>query len=71
MMQMNGRKWMYGDRRVPVYMKGVDKFINVAMANKENGFIRCSMCSMSEQQGVLFLENHSRPPDYERFHAQL
>src|SRR3954469_16810795 len=41
MMQMNGREWMYGDLRVPGYMKGVDKFIDVATTNKENGFIRC------------------------------
>ena len=40
-MQMNGREWMYGDRRVAGYIKGVDKFIDVATANKENGFIRC------------------------------
>ncbi len=38
---MNGREWMYGDRRVAGYIKGVDKFIDVATANKENGFIRC------------------------------
>ena len=39
MMQMNGREWMYGDRRVPGTLK--DKFIDVATANKNNGCIRC------------------------------
>ena len=71
MMQMNGREWMYGDRRVAGYMKGVDKFYRCGYGKQREWFYTLSMCSMSEQQGVLFLENHSRPPDYERFHAQL
>jgi hypothetical protein len=41
MMHMNGREWMYGDRREHGYIKGMDKFIDVATANKENGFIHC------------------------------
>src|SRR4051812_42852147 len=41
MMQMNSREWMYGHQREPGYIKGVDKFIDVATANKENGFMRC------------------------------
>src|SRR4051812_7200303 len=31
---------MYGDRREHRYIKGVDKFIDVATTNKENGFMR-------------------------------
>src|SRR4051812_32487524 len=51
MMQMNGREWMYGDRRVAGYIKGVDKFIDVATANKKNGFMRfpCVQCRNNKE----------------------
>src|ERR1044071_6823939 len=50
------REWMYGDRRTSEYITGVNNFLEVAMANKENGFMccPCTMCgntkSYSERQ---------------------
>jgi hypothetical protein len=37
-MQMN-RQWMYGDRCTSEYIMGLHNFIDVAEANKQNGFI--------------------------------
>ena len=39
-MQMN-RQWMYGDRHTSEYIKGVHDFLEVAEANKQNGFMCC------------------------------
>ena len=39
-MQMN-RQWMYGDRRTSEYIMGLHNFIDVAKANKQNGFMYC------------------------------
>src|SRR4051812_8110541 len=50
------REWMYGDRRTSEYIMGVNNFLEVAVANKENGFMccPCTMCgntkSYSERQ---------------------
>src|SRR4051812_6298798 len=50
------REWMYGDRRTSEYITGVNNFLEVAVANKENGFMccPCTMCgntkSYSERQ---------------------
>ena len=42
MMQMDARKrWMYGDRRTSEYRAGLDEFLGVAQAHKENGFMCC------------------------------
>ena len=35
------RQWMYGDRHTSEYIKGVRKFLEVAEANKQNGFMCC------------------------------
>ena len=37
------RQWMYGSRHTSEYIKGVHDFLEVAEANKQNGFI-CSPC---------------------------
>ena len=39
-MQMN-RQWMYGDRHTSEYIKGLHIFLEVAEANKQNGFMCC------------------------------
>src|SRR3954465_1794734 len=39
------RQWMYGDRRTSEYINGVHNFLEVAEANKENGFM-CCPCTM-------------------------
>src|SRR3989337_2058137 len=39
-MQMN-RQWMYGDRHTSEYIKGLHNFLEVAEANKQNGFMCC------------------------------
>src|SRR3954468_20696270 len=50
------REWMYGDRRTSEYITGVNNFLEVAVENKENGFMccPCTMCgntkSYSERQ---------------------
>src|ERR1041384_6167055 len=50
------REWMYGDRRTSEYITGVNNFLKVAVAKKENGFMccPCTMCgntkSYSERQ---------------------
>src|ERR1043165_8162869 len=50
------RQWMYDDRRTSEYITGVHNFLEVAEANKENGFMccPCTMCgnmkSYSEQK---------------------
>ena len=42
MMQMDARKrWMYGDRRITDFIAGLHKFIHVAEANKQDGFMPC------------------------------
>ena len=35
------RQWMYGDRHTFEYIKGVHDFLEVAEANKQNGFMCC------------------------------
>ncbi|XP_073362175.1 uncharacterized protein [Aegilops tauschii subsp. strangulata] len=35
------RQWMYGDRHTSEYVKGVHNFLEVAEANKQNGFMCC------------------------------
>ena len=35
------RQWMYGDRHTLEYVKGVHNFLEVAEANKHNGFMWC------------------------------
>ena len=35
------RQWMYGDRHTSEYIKGVHDFLDVAEANKQNGFMCC------------------------------
>ena len=35
------RQWMYGDRHTSEYIKGVHDFLEVAEANKQNGFVCC------------------------------
>src|SRR3954462_13294956 len=35
------REWMYRDRRTSEYITGVNNFLEVAVANKENGFMCC------------------------------
>ena len=35
------RQWMYGNRRTSEYIKGVHNFLQVAEANKQNGFMCC------------------------------
>src|SRR3989337_1189787 len=37
------RQWMYGDRHTSEYIKGVHNFLEVAEANKQNGFM-CYPC---------------------------
>src|SRR3954465_5472275 len=39
------REWMYGDRRTTEYITGVNNFLEVVVANKENGFM-CCPCTM-------------------------
>src|SRR3954468_6902798 len=39
------REWMYGDKRTSEYITGVNNFLEVAVANKENGFM-CCPCTM-------------------------
>src|SRR3954464_10737975 len=58
LIQMNGREWMYGDRRVPGYMKGVDKFIDMATANKENDFICCPCRNNKEYSSSKIIRGH-------------
>ena len=38
-------EWMYGDRRTSEYITGVNNFLKVVVANKENGFM-CCPCTM-------------------------
>ena len=38
------RQWMYGDRHTSEYIKGVHDFLELAEANKQNGFM-CCPCS--------------------------
>jgi hypothetical protein len=33
--------WMYDDRRFGDFIKGMHSFLNVAEANKQNGFVCC------------------------------
>ena len=41
-MQMDARRrWMYGERRSPDFIAGLHKFLVVAEANKEDGFMPC------------------------------
>jgi Transposase-associated domain len=47
-MQMN-RQWMYADRRSAEFMKGVRYFLDVAEANKRNGFMSCP-CGLCRNQ---------------------
>ena len=35
------RQWMYGDKHTSEYIKGVHEFLDVAEANKQNGFMCC------------------------------
>ena len=35
------RQWMYSDRHTSEYIKGVHDFLEVAEANKQNGFMCC------------------------------
>src|SRR3990170_5116853 len=35
------RQWMYGDRRTSEYIDGMHNFLEVAEANKQNGFMYC------------------------------
>ena len=35
------RQWMYGDRRTSDYITGLHNFLDVAEANKQNGFMYC------------------------------
>ena len=35
------RQWMYGSRHTSEYIKGVHNFLEVAEANKQNGFMCC------------------------------
>src|ERR1043165_2450413 len=44
------REWMYGDRRTSEYITGVNNFLEVAVANKENGFMccPCTMCGYTK-----------------------
>ena len=39
------RQWMYGDRRCPEFINGLHNFLDVAEANKRNGFM-CCPCSV-------------------------
>ena len=39
------REWMYGDRRTSEYITGMNNFLKVAVANKENCFM-CCPCTM-------------------------
>ena len=41
------RQWMYGDRRTSEYIKGMHNFLEVAEANKQNGFM-CCLCARCE-----------------------
>src|SRR3989337_1516571 len=41
------RQWMYGDRRTSDYIKGLHNFLDVAEANKQNGFMYCP-CTVYE-----------------------
>ena len=48
-MQMN-RQWMYGDRRKPEYIMGLQNFITVAQSNSQNGFICCPCVECQNQK---------------------
>ena len=39
------RQWMHGDRHTSEYIEGVHDFLEVAEANKQNGFM-CCPCSI-------------------------
>ena len=41
------RQWMYGDRRTSEYIDGMHNFLEVAEANKQNGFMYCP-CTVCE-----------------------
>ena len=41
------RQWMYGDRRTSEYINGMHNFLEVAEANKQNGFMYCP-CTVCE-----------------------
>ena len=43
-------QWMYGDRHTSEYIKGVHDFLEVAEANKQNGFMcwPCPRCQNTE-----------------------
>ena len=41
------RQWMYADRRIFEYIKGVHEFLDAAEANKQNGFM-CCPCAICE-----------------------
>ena len=41
------RQWMYGNRCFSEYIKGVNNFLAVAEANKQNGFM-CCPCPICE-----------------------
>jgi hypothetical protein len=47
-MQMS-RAWMYADRRSGDFIKGVHSFLNVAKANKRNGFM-CCPCGVCQNE---------------------
>jgi hypothetical protein len=47
-MQMS-RAWMYADRRSGDFIKGVHSFLNVAEANKRNGFM-CCPCGVCQNE---------------------
>ena len=64
------QRWMYGDRHSSDFIAGLHKFIHVAEANKEDGLCLVHVWTVGMLRSTL-LENPSRPPASERFHAQL
>ena len=59
---MDARKQrMYGDRRTSAYVAGLDKFLDVAEANKVNGFMPC-LCvdcrNVTEYSKKITLHGH-------------
>ena len=47
------RQWMYGSKHTSEYIKGMREFLEVAEANKQNGF----MCCCHLMNGITSLEN--------------
>jgi hypothetical protein len=59
-MQMD-RKWMYNaDRHSKEFIDGLHYFLDVAEANKHNGFM-CPVHLLPGQEGLLIFKDPSQP----------